>query len=163
MLFRFFKTIFLNVFLIINPYQLCFGKWVLLKCDDRLIILGNTLTLQHNFFFKRDITLILTIYGHGLRFSQFTVQNSFQFISVQFRPCRLNQWWSMFALWSRSMLLHSFLQTYELLKALCHALRKPTPIMDGSSSAFPKPFFFFLNKSPKIKSRPPHPHNPVPL
>lgn len=45
----FLKTIFLKVFfLIINPYQLCFGKWVLLKCDDGLVTLGDAPTLQHN-------------------------------------------------------------------------------------------------------------------
>lgn len=51
-------------------------------------------------------------------------------------------------------------------------LLKPTPIMDGSSSAFPETslFLFFLFifsfiyflKS-KMKSNPPRPHNPVPL
>lgn len=76
--FLFLKTIFLNVILIINSYHLCFGKWLLLKCDDWLIILGNT---TGNL--KRDITLIFTIYGQGDSFSQLTVRNSFQLISAR--------------------------------------------------------------------------------
>lgn len=140
----FFFTILLNIFLIINPYQLCFGKWVLFKCDDWLIILGNTSTLQHNV--KRDITLIFTIYGREDSFSQFTLQNSFQFFPAQAVAALSRPTANVFPLWSCSMLPHSILQTLNCWRHYV-TLLKPTPIMDGSSWAFPKPYI--LKKSPK--------------
>lgn len=77
-------SFFLNYILkrIFNHNSLSAVLWKMLKCDDWLIILGNTPTLRHNF--KRDITLIFTIYGpRRLIFTIYTPE----FISIQLRPC----------------------------------------------------------------------------
>lgn len=61
----------------------------------------------------------------------------------------------------------------RIVEGIMSCFLKPTPIMDGSSSAFPKekPFdplslffcLFFLKKSPKQNQDRLVPHNPVPL
>lgn len=81
----FFKNYILkSIFLIINPYQLCFGKWVLLKCDDGLVTLGDAPTLQHNSEAWHNSHLLLLFKGQNDSFfSIHSRTNFFLFIQSQ--------------------------------------------------------------------------------
>lgn len=137
-----FQTIFLNIFLIINPYPLCFGKMTSVKMRW---VLGNR--LQHNA--EHDITLICAIHSREGSFSQFTVQSPFQ------PRLRLDWEWRRFPLWSWSMLPHS--ADSWIVEGIMSCFSNVHLSWMDQAQQFSNRFFV---KS-EIKERPPCPHNPV--
>lgn len=89
--------------------------------------------------------MIFTIYGQEDSFSQFTVKNSFQIIQAQAVtvPSELIVYTVKLV-----SVVSQLPADLWIVEGIMSCFLKPKPNMDGSSSAFPKPFFK-MKKNPK--------------